>query len=1024
MLRFLIELPLRHRALVLLGLSAVIGGGLWTMSRLPIEAFPDLTNNQVTVITEAPGMAPREVEQLVSFPIETALMGVPRTQSIRSVSKLGLSLVTLVLDDDVPTYFARQLVNERLQDARDRLPAGLRPGLGPVATAFGEVYQYTIEGGGLSARDSKTLHEWQIKNQLRTVRGISEINTWGGETAQVQIRVDPAKLQRYGLTLSEVFGRVRENNLNFSSGFIEYSSEQYSVLGIGRAAAPADFRNIVVKASLGTPVLLGDVAVVAEGSMQRQGATLRDGKGETVSGMAIMLKGENGRDVIRRVKEKIASLRLPEGVQLVPFYDQSEVIDGTLRTVRTNLGEAGILVILVLLVFLGNIRAALIVAAAIPISMLVGFAGMAAFGVTANLMSLGAIDFGMIVDGAVVVVENSVRRLHRQPGDAQFDAASRVRGAALEVGRPVTFAVGIIIAVYIPILFLEGLEGKMFRPMAVTVCSALLGSLGYALFVAPAAATAFLSKGVKEHSEGWFERFLRFYQASLRLAIRLRPAVLAASAAAVSLAAYSLVHIGSEFMPRLDEGSILITTKKLPGISLTDSIAVSREIERILMGFPEVSSVTTKLGRPDLATEAMGIYEADVYVGLKSEAHLRGAEKEALIVRMSEALERIPGVSYNFTQPMAMRLDEVISGIKADLAVKLFGEDPAVLEKLGERALRILSSVPGAADAQMEITAGVPELRVEVDRPAIARYGLNVSDIQELVHAAVQGEPLTELVLGQRRVPVVGKLAGDPSRSPEALASLIVAAPGGERIPLNRVARVRTVRGAEVVTRESGQRRLVVQANVRGRDLGGFAAEAQARMARELSLPPGYSIDWGGQFENQERAMKRLAIVIPLSIAIILALLYATFHSIRQAALIVLIVPFALVGGVGALWLRGMNLNLSALIGFIALSGVAVLNGIVMVSAINGRRDAGLPLDDAVMEGASSRLRPVLMTAFVASLGFVPMATSTTTGAEVQRPLASVVIGGLASATALTLILLPLLYPWFSRGRVSEAGGG
>ncbi|MBN8730008.1 MAG: efflux RND transporter permease subunit [Acidobacteria bacterium] len=1015
MLQALIDFHLRHRALVLFGLAGVIGWGVYTMLRLPIEAFPDMTNNQVVVITECGGMAPQEVEQLVSYPLETALMGIPKTQSIRSISKLGLSMVTLVLDDDVPTYFARQLVNERLQEARSRIPAGLEPSLGPVATAFGEVLQYTIEGGGLTARELKTLHDWQIKNQLRTVRGVSEVNTWGGETAQVEIRVDPARLKAYDLTLREVYDRIRENNANFSAGFIEHASEQYTVLGLGRARVPADLANIVLRSNRGIPLMLRDVAEIGEGAMLRQGATLKGGKGETVSGMIIMLKGENGRDVIARAKERIASLSLPTGVRLLPFYDQSDVIEGTIATVRKNLLEAGALVIVVLLLFLGNARAALIVAFAIPVSMLVGFLGMAAFGVTANLMSLGAIDFGMIVDGAVVMVENSVRRLHRRSDDEHFHPGQRIREAALEVGRPITFAVGIIIAVYLPILFLEGLEGKMFRPMAITVCSALVGSLGYALFVAPAAASYLMKKGVAEHSGAWFERVLDLYRSALRLAIRLRVPVLACSLAVVSVALYSLTLIGSEFMPRLDEGSILITTRKLPGIALSDSVRLSREVERAILTFPEVAGVVSKLGRPDLATEAMGIYEADVYIQLKSEAHLRGQAKEDLIMRMSERLEQIPGVSYNFTQPMAMRLDEVISGIKADLALKLFGEDPIVLTRIGERALRILSSIRGSADAQLEITTGVPELRVNIDRAAVARYGLNVSDVEEVVRSAVQGEPLSELVLGQRRVPIAGKISGGAVNDPVALALLPLQAPAGERIPLSSVAQVMIGRGAEVITREGGQRRVVVQSNVRGRDLGSFAAEAQRRVAQEIQLPPGYSLDWGGQFENQERAMKRLGLVIPLSLAIIFGLLYATFHSLRQAMLLILIVPFSLAGGIAALWLRDMNLNLSALIGFIALSGVAVLNGIVMVSAINRLRQLGHTMEHSVLEGAASRLRPVLMTAMVASFGFIPMALSESTGAEVQRPLASVVIGGLVSATGLTLILLPVLYPWFSR---------
>ncbi len=1010
----LIDFHLRHRFLVFAGLIVLIAAGALTVSRLPIDAFPDLTNNQVVVLTECPGMAPTEVEQLVTFPIETALMGLPDTETIRSISKLGLSMVTLVFEDSVATYFARQLVNERLEEVRARLPAGLDPSLGPVATAFGEVYQYTVEGTNHSPMELKTLHEWQIKNQLRTVAGVNEVNTWGGETLQYVVEVDPLKLQRYGLSLREVYERVRENNANFSAGFIEHASEQYTVLGLGRTRTAREIERVVVLARAGTPVLLHDVARVTTGAAPRQGAVLRDAKGETVSGMAIMLKGENGRQVIDRVKQRIASLRLPAGVRIVPFYDQSEVIDGTIRTVRNNLLEAGALVVLVLLLFLGNLKASLIVAAVIPLSMLVGFMGMALFGVSANLMSLGAIDFGMIVDGAVVMMENSVRRLRRAPAESEFSALERVRQAAHEVARPIVFAVGIIIAVYLPILYLEGLEGRMFRPMAITVCASLIGSLVIALTVVPTAAAVVLRHGLREHSTGWFERLRALYVAALGRVLRRRALTVAAGVALVSVAGASMARIGSEFMPRLDEGSILITSKKLPGISLTDSIAISRHVEEVIAGFPEVASVVTKLGRPDLATEAMGIYEADAYVLLKPSQQWTVPTKEKLIEKLAGALERIPGVAYNFTQPMAMRLDEVVSGIKADIALKIFGEEPRVLEQLAQRALRIMAAIPGSADAQMETLTGGGELRVEVDREALARYGLNVSDVREIVQAAIGGLPVSEVIQGQRRSAIVVRLPEASRRDPDALGDLPLAGGGGERVRLRQLARIEMARGPEVIPRERGQRRIVVQSNVRGRDLGGFAADARARVARQLALPPGYSIDWGGQFENQERAMRRLLIVVPASMLIIFALLFATFDSAPQALLILCNVPFALVGGVGALWLRGLNLNLSSSIGFIALSGVAVLNGIVMVSYINRLRGQGMAIDAAIVEGASTRLRPVLMTALVASLGFVPMAIATTTGAEVQRPLATVVIGGLLTSTGLTLFLLPAMYSWFS----------
>ncbi len=1016
MLARLVDFHLRHRWFVLIGLVGLIAAGTFTMLRIPIDAFPDLTNNQVVVVTECPSMAPTEVEQLVTFPIETALMGIPKTEGIRSISKLGLSMITVVFDDSVNTWFARQLINERLQEARTRLPDGLDPTLGPMATAFGEVYQYTVEGSGYTSMELKTIHEWLVKLQLRSVPGVNEVNTWGGETRQYQIEADPVRLQRYGLSLRDVYERVKENNANFGGGFIEHSAEQYTVRGLGRTRDVADLEQIVVLARAGTPVLLRDVADVTVKGMPRQGANLRDGKGETVSGMAIMLKGENGKTVIERVKAKVASMRLPKGVRIVPFYDQSTVIDGTIRTVRKNLIEGGLLVVAVLLLFLGNINAALIVAAVIPLSMLFGFMGMAIFGVSANLMSLGAIDFGMIVDGAVVMMENSVSRLqHRKPGEP-VHAIERVRGAAHEVARPIVFAVAIIIAVYMPIFFLEGLEGRMFKPMAITVCSALLGSLILALTVVPAAAAIGLRKGVKEHNERWFQSLQKAYLSVLRFVLAHRALTVTVSVVVLAVALGSLKYIGTEFMARLDEGSILVETRKLPGVSLTESINISNRIEKIVVSFPEVSGVVTRIGRPDVATEAMGINQGDVYVLLKPrDQWTRIHSKAELIDEMSKKLEQVPGVSYNFTQPMAMRLDETISGIKADVAVKIFGEDPRVLEQLAEKALRVVSSVRGAADEQMEIASGVAELRVDVDRPAIARYGLNVADIRDLMESAIGGRAISEMIEGQRRFPIVLRLPERYRQDPDSISNLYLTAPGGERIRIGQIAKVYVARGPEVIARENGQRRIVVQANVRGRDLGSFVAEARARMDAEVPAPAGYSITWGGQFENQERATRRLMLVIPAAVLIIFGLLFATFGSVPHALLILLNVPFALVGGIAALWLRGLNLNLSASVGFIALFGVAVLNGIVMISYINRLRAQGLDMETSLIQGAAARLRPVLMTALVASLGFVPMAFSTSTGAEVQRPLATVVIGGLITSTMLTLFLLPALYPWFCK---------
>ena len=1017
MLDRIVGFSLDHRWLTLCILAGFIVVSCYIATHIPIDAFPDLTNNQVVIITEAPGLPPTEVEQLVTIPIETAVMGLPRTEGVRSISKLGLSLVTIILDDSVPTYFARQIVNERLQEVRSRLPEGLEPTLGPVATAFGEVYQYTIEGSSESLMDRKTLQDWQIRNILRTVPGVNEVNSWGGYTKQYTIEVDPVALQRYDLSLSDVFNRLAENNRNFGGGFIEHAEQQYTIRGLGRTANVHDLERIVLIARHGTPVLVRDVARVVIGSVPRQGAVLRNGEGETVSGMAIMLKGENGLRVIDRVKERLSRIRLPEGVKIVPFYDQSEVINGTIRTVSRNLLEAGVLVVVVLIAFLGNFRAALIVAAVIPLSMMFGFVGMAIAGISANLMSLGAIDFGMVVDGAVVMMENSVRRLAHDKRQNKLDV---IRAAAHEVARPITFAVAIIIAVYLPILALEGLEGRMFRPMAITVCSLLIGSLILALTVVPVLATFALRGRVVEKEEGWFVRLRAGYRRSLESVLRNRALVLTGAASLVILSVSSLAWIGTEFMPRLDEGSLLITTRKLPGISLSESVKVSEVIEKAVREFPEVRGVVTKLGRPDLATEAMGVYEADVYVLLKPRDQWTTAHsKEDFIQKVSARLERVPGVSYNFTQPMAMRLDEVVSGIKADVAVKIFGENTAILEQLAEQAHRSLASVPGAADVQTEILSGVPELRVTAQRAPLARYGLNVSDVQNIVESATGGQRVSEMLDEHRRFPIAVRLPDHYRSNLDAMGNLVLQSPGGERVRLNQVADLAVESGPEIVSRERGQRRIVVQANVRGRDLGSFVAAAQAAVARNVRLPNGYEVEWGGQFENQERATRRLLLVLPLSLLVILGLLIATFGSLPQALLILLNVPFALVGGIGALWLRGLNLNVSASIGFIALFGVAVLNGIVMVSYMNSLRKDGATMHDAVLDGASLRLRPVLMTALVASLGFIPMALSHATGAEIQRPLATVVIGGLVTSTLLTLYVLPVLYPWFTRDRTA-----
>jgi heavy metal efflux system protein len=1020
MLNRIVNSSLDNRWLVLAALAALLVGGGYVLFHLPIDAFPDLTNNQVVVVTEAPSMSSTEVDELITYPLETALSGLPRIETVRSISKLGLSMITLIFDDSLNQYLARQLVAERLQDARSRLPQDIQPVLGPMATAFGEVYQYTLESKNASLMDVKTYQDWTLRNALRSVPGVSEVNAWGGQTKQYSIDVDPDALRRYGITVHDVIQRVSENNSNFGGGYIEHAGEQYTVRGIGRTTDLADLQNIVLLSRNGVPILVKDVATVTEAPLLRYGATLNETH-EVVSATVITLKGENGRNAIQRIKDRIAQIHIPTGYQLRAFYDQSQIINGTIHTVRKNLLEAGLLVTVVLLLFLGDLRAALIVAMMIPLSMLFGFIGMALFGVSANLMSLGAIDFGMIVDGSVVMIENSVHRLETSRNNRILES---VRTASHEVARPILFGVAIIIAVYLPILTLQGLEGRMFRPMAITVCSALLGSLFLALTVVPTLSSYCLKTRVVHRanfSENWFLKLRQFYEHTLDIALHHKWSLLTVAVLLVATALLSLNFIGTEFMPKLDEGSILITSRKLPGISLTQSIEISKEIARTIRTFPEVTGIVTKLGRPDVATEAMGIYESDSYLQLAAKNEWKCCRsKQELIEKLSNALEKIPGVTYTFTQPMEMRMDETVTGIRGDVAIKIFGDDLKVLDELGKRTLAVISSIPGAAEPQMEVTSGVAELQIDVDRASLARYGLNISDVQEIIENLVGGKPVSEMIQGRARFPISVRLSEDLRNDPEALKQLVLRAPGGEVIPLDQVAKVRIVRGPEVISRENTQRRIAIQTNVRGTDLGSFVRLAQQKVNSSIQLPPGYEIEWGGQFENQSRANRRLMIVLPASIAVIFALLFATFHSVKQAGLILLNVPFALVGGIAALWLRGLNLNLSASIGFIALFGVAVLNGIVLVSHINSLRQKKMEMTLAIRQGTADRLRPVLITALVASLGFIPMAASTATGAEIQRPLATVVIGGLITSTLLTLYLLPVLYPWFSPKKLNQ----
>ena len=1012
MIESIISGAIRFRLAVIAVTLLLIGLGTWALGNINVDAFPDLTPNQVQVITVVPGLSPNEVENLVSYPMEASMMGLPRTQGVRSISKAGLSVVTVSYEDDVDLYFARAQVQQRMQDVSG-LPDGVRPTLGPPATPMGEVFQYLVESDIVSLMELKNIQEYIIKPQLRTLPGVADVNSWGGMVQQYHVNVDPARLAGYELTLADVERALADNNGNFGAGYIETKGERFTIRGLGRLANETDIGNVVVVTRGGTPIYVRDVASVATGPMPREGAVSREGRGETLSGMIVMLKGANGKEVVGLVEDRLKEVRtlMPPGVTIRPFYNQGEVVDRTTHTVFKNLLEGGLLVTLILFVFLRNLRASLITASVIPLSLLFAFFVMERAGISANLMSLGALDFGLLVDASVVMVENFVRRLEHAGHLATEPRRRLIRDAAVEVGRPIVFGVFIIIAVYLPIFSLEGLEGRMFAPMAITVCVAVIGSLALALTYIPML-SSFLLTRVSEKPSRWFEAVRRRYSASLAWSLTHRAVVVLSALVLLIASVASVPYLGTEFMPKLDEGSMLIETRRLPSTSLSQGMMIAKEVERSLMALPEVQSIVTKLGRPELATETMGLYAGDVYVMLRPRDQWKVTSNEALIEKMDAVLKEIPGIDYNFTAPMAMRLDEAISGVRTELGVKVFGEDLAVLEKKASEVRDVIATVRGAADVSVDVSAGAMQVELAIDRGALARYGLNIADVRAGVETGVGGRQVTEIIDGRKRFPVIVRLADVYRGTPEAIGRIVLTTPSQGKIALSQVAAVKVVEGPELINHENAERMVIVQSNVRGRDLGGFAAEVQRAVAAKVTMPEGYFVTYGGQFENQQRAMKKLRIIVPIVLLLIGGFLYGSFGVVRQALLVMMNVPFAIVGGIAALWLRGLHLNLSAAVGFIALFGVAVLNGVVLLAYINQLRDEGRSLGDAVREGSEVRLRPVLMTALVASFGFIPMATSTSPGSEVQRPLATVVIGGLVTSTILTLIVLPVLYAW------------
>lgn len=1028
MINGLIRFAVSQRVLVLLMVAVLIGAGLYSLQHLPIDAVPDVTNVQVQILTAAPSLAPVEVERQITFPVEIAMSGLPGIEQIRSVSKFGLSAVSVVFEDSIDIYFARQLILERLSQAREQIPQNIgSPEMGPISTGLGEIYQYELRGApgsGYDATALRTIQDWSVRRQLLGVPGVVEVNSFGGLEKQYQVRIDPAKLQAYELGLRDVLEAVARNNANVGGAYIEHGAEQYLLRGIGLVQSADDISNIVVKTGKeGIPIYVRDLAEVVVGATVRQGAVTTDGEGEIVAGIAMMLKGENSRAVVERVKERVELIKktLPKGVQLIPFYDRTELVKRTISTVAKNLIEGAILVIVVLILLLGNWRGSLLVATVIPLSMLFAAILMRVFNVSGNLMSLGSLDFGLIVDGAVIVVENTVRRrAEAQHAGSREPPERTILEACMEVGRPVVFAVAIITIVYLPILSLTGIEGKMFKPMALTVVFALVGSLILSLTYVPAAMT-FLLRGPVSEKESPIIRFAkRSYRPALTYVMENRKRSLAVAAALVIASGILFPFLGAEFIPRLEEGSLAVQVQRLPSVSLTESIAIATQVEKVLHSFPEVIKVVSKTGRAEVATDPESVDKSDVLVQLKPPAEWTSAHtREELVEKMSTKLEEnVPTAVFSFSQPIELRVSELISGVRSDVAIKLFGDDLDTLKQKADQIVRVVNKIPGAEDVKAEQVSGLPQLQIRPDRAAIARYGINVEDVNNLVESIVAGKPAGLVYEGEQRFDLVVRLTDATSKDIDTIKDLLVPAPKGVRVPLSQLADVSTVEGPAQISREDTRRRIVVELNVRGRDIASFVKEAQAAIETQVEIPSGYYIRWGGQFESLERASARLLIVVPLALFLIFVLLFTMFNSIKQALLIYTSIPLAVVGGVFSLYVRGLPFSISAGVGFIALFGVAVLDGVVMVSYINQLRDQGRSLQHAVKEGADARLRPILMTALVASLGFVPMAIATSAGAEVQRPLATVVIGGLIVSTVLKLLLLPMLYGWFERERV------
>ncbi|PJI87950.1 CusA/CzcA family heavy metal efflux RND transporter [Sphingomonas koreensis] len=1033
MLERIIRLSIRQRWAVLIAALLLVAVGIYSFGRLKIDAVPDITNVQVQVNTSAPGFSPMEAEQRITYPVETALAGLPGLEFTRSVSRAGLSQVTVVFKDGTNIYFARQLVNERLQGARDALPPGLEPAMGPIATGLGEIFMYTLEakqgavkadGSRYTAEDLRTLHDWVVRPQLRNVPGVTEVNSIGGYRKQFVIAPIPARLAAYGLSVTDLTAALEKNNSNVGAGYIERSGSQSIIRVPGQASGQMDLSGIIVAYRQGTPVRVVDVADVSIGSEIRQGAATKDGR-EVVLGTIYMLVGENAREVSVAVAERleVVNKSLPAGVRAVTMYDRSKLVEATIGTVEKNLAEGALLVIVVLFLLLGNIRAALITAAVIPVTFLMTITGMVAWDISGNLMSLGALDFGLIVDGAVIIVENCLRRFgeaqHRLDRmltkEERFDIAA---SASAEVVKPSLFGIAIITIVYLPIFALTGVEGKTFHPMAITVVLALTAAAILSLTFVPAAVATFVTGKVNEKESAAIRAAKRWYSPLIDWVLKARVAVLAGAVVLVALSGVAATRLGSEFIPQLDEGDIALHALRIPGTSLTQAVQMQSALENRIKRFPEVKDVFAKIGTADVATDPVPPSVADTFVIMKPRSEWPNPRKPKaqLVAEMNAAIQRdVPGSRYEFIQPIQMRFNELIAGVRSDVAIKIVGDDLDQLAAAAERVVGIVAGIEGAQDVQAEQVTGLPFVEIIPDRLRLSQLGLNVADVQSVVSAATAGAGAGQIFEGDRRFDIVVRLPEAMRQDRSILDRLPVPLPGEGgavrgSVPLSEVATIRETTGPNQISREDGKRRAVVTTNVRGRDLGSFIAEVQQKVAAQAELPEGYWVDYGGTFEQLQSASQRLQIVVPLTLLLIFGLLFLLFGSFKDAGIVFSGVPLALTGGVAALLLRGIPFSISAGVGFIALSGVAVLNGVVMLSFIRQLREEGMSLEDAIREGALTRLRPVLMTALVASLGFVPMALNVGIGSDVQRPLATVVIGGIISSTILTLVVLPALY--------------